>query len=413
MSTEFKLSTSGTLKFDDDASLKPHIASLTNDASTLTTVDFSGTSLGVSACEHLASLLAKLTKLEHANLADIFTSRLLSEIPPAIDALLTSLLQLPRLRTVNLSDNAFGLNTAAPLVKYLEKATGLRHLILQNNGLGPEAGVLVSDALSRLAEAKAKSDDEEHKKPLETIICGRNRLENGSMAAWAQAVKAHGTGLREVKMVQNGIRQEGIQVQLRDGLKHCAELRVLDLQDNTFTRTGAKVLADVLPGWTQLKELGVGDCYLKTRGMVIVGESLQKGKNATLEVIRAQYCDFDSRGLKALITAAESGALPNLRRVELNGNVLDEEDPGIEKLRDILNDRREKVGAEEGDDWGLDELDELEEPESEPEAEDEAEDEDEIDQALKQSDEAENEKVAPEKDKEVDDLADQLGKTGL
>ncbi|KAL9054957.1 MAG: hypothetical protein Q9162_003812 [Coniocarpon cinnabarinum] len=428
MTSKFTLSTSGTLKFGTDSDVSLHVQPLQENPTTITTLDLSGTSLGVSACTYLATLVPNLSNLTHANLADIFTSRLLSEIPPAIDALLTSLLQLPQLRTVNLSDNAFGLNTASPLVKYLEKATSLRHLILQNNGLGPEAGTLVANALTRLAEAKSKSSDTEHQCQLETIICGRNRLENGSMTAWAQAVQTHGKRLREIKMVQNGIRQEGIQVLLRDGLRHCEELRVLDLQDNTFTKTGARALSEVLTRWTQLQEMGVSDCLLSARGMVLVGEALQKGSNKSLEVCKLQYDEIDTRGLNALVAAAESGALPALRRVELNGNVLAEEDPSIEKLRDLLNERREKAGKgdepDPDDDWGLDELDELEEPESEAEddekeADDEGEEIDKREAAdkgereLKQVDEAENENVSPAKDAEVDALADKLGKTGL
>ena len=107
-------------------------------------------------------------------------------------------------------------------------------MILNNNGLGPEAGTLVADALTRLAEAKrAVSSDAPL---LETMICGRNRLENGSMIAWARALAAHGEGLKEVKMVQNGIRQEGIKVLLQAGLSKAKRLEVLDLQDNVDCR---------------------------------------------------------------------------------------------------------------------------------------------------------------------------------
>jgi Ran GTPase-activating protein (RanGAP) involved in mRNA processing and transport len=73
-----------------------------------------------------------------ANFADIFTGRLLSEIPDALTHLLTSLLALPALHTVNLSDNAFGLNTVAPLQPFLSQHVPLQHLILNNNVLLPE-----------------------------------------------------------------------------------------------------------------------------------------------------------------------------------------------------------------------------------------------------------------------------------
>ena len=419
----FTLSTT-SLKLNTAQDLAPHIVSLTEPAAptTIKTVNFSGNTLGVPACQHFATILPRLTSLQHANLADIFTGRLLDEIPAALDALLQALLHLKDLRTVNLSDNAFGLNTQAPLVKFLERATALRHLILNNNGLGPEAGTLIANSLARLADAKRKAEDPEHQAPLETIVCGRNRLENGSMAAWAKALEAHGKGLREIRMVQNGIRQEGIQLLLREGLRHCEQLRTLDLQDNTFTWVGARAMKEVVAQWKEIRELGLSDSLLSARGMVLVCEGMRAAGCEKLEVLRLQYNEIDTKGLRALIAAVRADALPALRRVELNGNVLAEEDPGIDELREILQGRRDEAGKEEADEddqWGLDELDELEEPDSEAEedlieerqADDDREEREKGEGELKQADQAENENVAQTKDEELDALADRLGKT--
>lgn len=294
---------------------------------------------------------------------------------------------------------------------------------------------MVARALGRLAEAKEKARDvavlageeeEEGRREgvprLETVVCGRNRLENGSMAAWAEAVARHGEGLREVRMVQNGIRQEGVAVLFRDGLRRAKGLRVLDLQDNTFTRSGARVLAEVLRGWRDLGDLGVGDCFVGSRGMVMVAEALGKGGNEGLKVLRLQYNEIDARGVGSLVKAVEGGALPRLRRVEINGNKLAEEDAAVERLRELLKERREKAGKgdDEGgpDDWGIDELSDLDE-DSDSEEDDVSKDEDAEEQKdreerdLKQTDEAENENVPEEKDKEVDALADQLDRTGI
>ena len=104
------------------------------------------------------------------------------------------------MHTVDLSDNAFGLNTVAPLVDFLSQHTPLRYLYLNNNGLGPAAGVLVADALTALAAKKEAARKEgKHVPDLELVICGRNRLENGSMAAWAKAYAAN-TGVKTIKM---------------------------------------------------------------------------------------------------------------------------------------------------------------------------------------------------------------------
>lgn len=407
------------LKLDTAEDIEAHIKPLT-ESTDYTEIHFGGNTLGIGASERLAAVLATQKSLEVAGLDDIFTSRLLSEIPPALKALLDAILEIPTAHTINLSDNAFGLNTQAPLVDFLSKHTPLRHLILNNNGLGPAAGTLIADALSKLAERKEQArKDGKEVVALESIVCGRNRLENGSMEAWARAYEKHSAGMKSVKMTQNGIRQEGISHLLKNGLRHCHSLEVLDLQDNTFTVMGSKALADVLEGWASLLELGVGDCLLSARGGVKVAEALAANKNQKLQILRLQYNEVKADCVKALAHAAKT-ALPALRRVELNGNIFSDEDANITALKELLEGRQEEHGTDDDpeDMWGVDELDELESEDEDEEDEDEEEEEEDEEESkaekdLKDTDKAEEEKVAQKSDKEVDDLADVLGKTGI
>ncbi|KAJ5377676.1 Ran GTPase-activating protein 1 [Penicillium cataractarum] len=409
------------LKLDTAEDIDAHIKPLV-ESTDYTEIRFAGNTLGVGASERLAAVLATQKSLEVAELADIFTSRLLSEIPPALKSLLDALLEIPSVHTVNLSDNAFGLNTQAPLVDFLSRHVPLRHLILNNNGLGPAAGTLIADALSKLAERKEEARKEgKEVAQLESIVCGRNRLENGSMEAWARAYEKHAAGMKSVKMTQNGIRQEGTSHLLKNGLRHCSTLEVLDLQDNTFTVMGATALASVLEGWPALIELGVGDCLLSARGGVKVAQALAANKNPKVQTLRMQFNEIKADGVKALAHAAKT-ALPNLRRVELNGNIFSDEDTNIADLRELLEARQEEHGTDEDpeDSWGVDELDELEEEESEEEDEGEEEEEEEdeefeakAEKELEDVDRAEQEKVAQKVDKDVDELAEALGKTGL
>ena len=364
--------------------------------------------------------LTNSARLQVANLADIFTGRLLSEIPDALSSLLTSILNLPKLNTINLNDNAFGLNTQAPLVAFLAAHVPLQHLYLNNNGLGPHAGILIADALSELHAKKEAARKAGQAVPdLETVICGRNRLENGSMAAWAKTFKLHNR-IKEIKMVQNGIRQEGISHLLSEGLRHTNRLEVLDLQDNTFTLLGAKALAGVAPGWVELVELGIGDSLLGAKGAVLLGKSLGKGKNTKLRILRLQYNEITATGVKALAAAA-ADALPVLKKLELNGNKFTEDDESILALQDLFEARKEKQAGDVviEDEWGLDSLSDLEE-ESEGEEEEESEAEEEEEEAeekaeklIKDAEEAQAEPVAQRKDKDVDELADKLGKTAI
>jgi Ran GTPase-activating protein 1 len=341
---------------------------------------------------------------------------LLNEIPQALSHLLTSLLALPNLHTVNLNDNAFGLNTQAPLVAFLSSHVPLQHLILNNNGLGPHAGILIADALSALHAKKDEARKAGKQVPdLETVICGRNRLENGSMTAWAKAYSLH-TGVKEVKMVQNGIRQEGISHLLTDGLRHAKGIRVLDLQDNTFTMLGAKALATVAPGWTEIQELGVGDSLLSAKGSVVVANALAKGGNKKLETLRLQYNDITAKGLEAFTKAAQE-ALPALKKIELNGNKFSEEDQSIMILKELLEERKEKLtgGIIMEDEWGLDSLSDLEdESDEESEEEEEEEEAEELrEKLLDEAEEAQEEPIAQDNDKTVDALSEKLAKTEI
>jgi Ran GTPase-activating protein 1 len=404
------------LKLDSAADLEAHIADLR--ANDVEEVRFLGNTFGVGACKLLGEVLATKKNLKSADLSDMFTGRLLSEIPEALSSLLTSILNLPNLNTINLNDNAFGLNTQAPLVVFLAAHVPLQHLYLNNNGLGPHAGILVADALSELHAKKEAAKKEGKEVPdLETVICGRNRLENGSMTAWAKTFSLHNK-IKTIKMVQNGIRQEGISHLLSEGLSHTPSLKVLDLQDNTFTIVGAKALAKVAPTWAHIQELGVGDSLIGAKGGVLVSQALAQGKNKELEILRLQYNEITAAGVKGFAEAAKS--LPALKRVELNGNKFTEDDASIIALQDLLEERKEKLAGDVviEDEWGLDSLSDLEELDSDEEEEEEDEEEDiepevRAEKLIKEAEEAQEEPTVQLKDKEVDALAKKLEKTEI
>ncbi|KAF4123936.1 Ran GTPase-activating protein 1 [Geosmithia morbida] len=414
------------LKLDTEADLEPHIAPL-REQDDVEEVRLLGNTLGVGACKLLGEVLATKKGLKIANLADIFTGRLLNEIPEALSSLLTSIVNLPNLTTVNLNDNAFGLNTQAPLVAFLESHVPLQHLYLNNNGLGPHAGILIADSLSKLHDKKEAARKEGKTVPnLETVICGRNRLENGSMTAWARMYSLH-SGIRVVRMVQNGIRQEGIAHLLSEGLRGAKGLEVLDLQDNTFTIKGAKALSRVLTAWPSLRELGVGDSLLKAKGGVLVAAALAKGGNRKLEVLRLQYNEITADAVKGFADAAKD-ALPALRRIELNGNKFDEDLDAVVALRNLLDERKEKAGAAAqgaaDEDWGVDSLSDLEELDSDEEDDDEEEEEEDdeeddaateekVEKLIKEAEEAQEEPTVQLKDSKVDDLVTKLKKTEI
>lgn len=274
-----------------------------------------------------------------ADFADIFTGRLITEIPPALSAICDALKDKTSLVEINLSDNAFGSRSVDPIVPFLTHNRSFQIFKLNNNGLGPEGGAVIADAL---AESARLSKDDGKPSQLRTLICGRNRLQDGSSAAWAKAFAGHGS-LVEVRMPQNGIRMDGI-ANLARGLAQCPHLEYLDLQDNTFGEVGSTAVAEALPVWTKLTFLNFSDCVLSNEGEGVsaVIKAIAGGSNQKLQTLQLQNNNMETESFALL--AEGISKLHNLKTLELQWNeVDDEEDESLQTLVQSLKQKGGKV----------------------------------------------------------------------
>jgi Ran GTPase-activating protein 1 len=296
-----------------------------------------------------------------ADFADIFTGRLITEIPTALSALCDSLIDKEHLVEVNLSDNAFGGRSVDPIVPFLSKNPSFQVFRLNNNGLGPEGGTVIANALRNNAAVR-KAIPAEKRSNLRIVICGRNRLEDGSAHAWAEAFAAHGT-LVEVRLPQNGIRMKG-SATLAEGLAKCAALEWLDLQDNTLSQPGDQAFANALPSWPGLHTLNFSDCVLSEEGEVPqVIEALAKGSNPRLRTLQLQNDNLEN-GTVSVLARAIGTHLEKVTRIEFQENDAEEDDEGIETLRDNLIARGGKfLFSDEDEEEEEEEEDELQDAE--------------------------------------------------
>jgi len=297
-------------------------------------------------------------------MSDCFTGRMLEEIPPALIAFGDALVDKKNLKELNLSDNAFGPNGAKPLQKLLSNNNHIQILKLNNNGLGVEGGNCIA---SYLLAAQEKNVKENKTSSLQTLIAGRNRLENGSMEKLSEALAAHGT-IKTLRIPQNGIRSEGITI-LLNKLKSCKDIEVLDLQDNTFKKVtdddeeilegenGSSALSNALPSWPKLKILNVGDCLLGKKGGKII-EALSSGFN-DLEEINFTYGELVEKDALALSKCIPK--LPNIKKIELDGNCFSATGNAVEAIKQALEDcnlDEDVLGELEDMDYDSDEEDE-------------------------------------------------------
>ncbi|THH00181.1 hypothetical protein EW026_g2314 [Hermanssonia centrifuga] len=353
------------LKLNTRADIEPYLRDV--DPAIVEEIHFGGNTVGIEAAEALAEFLEKTQVLkvrliapsvlqslmliivslstQVADFADIFTGRLITEIPQALSAICDALKNKTSLVEINLSDNAFGGRSVDPMVPFLTTNRSFQILKLNNNGLGPAGGAIIADALLQSAKLSKKEGKPSN---LRVVICGRNRLEDGSASVWAEAFREH-AGLTEIRMPQNGIRMDGISALVR-GISECKGLQYLDLQDNTFGELGSETMSGVLGQWPHLHTLNLSDCHLAEEGDVSpVVTVLAGGSNLKLQTLQLQNNNFDAQSF-ALLAEGIDSALGALKRLELQWNEIEEEDEGILALSRALKARRGKLIVDDEED---------------------------------------------------------------
>jgi Ran GTPase-activating protein 1 len=370
------------LKLNTRADIEPILRDA--DPTLVEEVHFGGNTIGVEAAEAVAEFLARTTRLkvldvlfaywsaltsrQIADFADIFTGRLITEIPQALSAICDALKSKTSLVEINLSDNAFGGRSVDPMVPFLTHNRSFSVLKLNNNGLGPAGGTVVASALlesAKLSEAAGEKSN------LKVVICGRNRLEDGSAPTWAEAFAAHGT-LEHVSMPQNGIRQDGMTALARSLAKNTG-LRILELQDNAVnvdeSDGGTKAFADALPHWPKLEKLDFSDCVLAQEGEVpAILAVLAKGGHAKLRTLQLQNNNLGADSF-TLIADEVLGKLPALQRLELQWNEVEDDDEAAETLKEAMIARGGKLVMNDEEDEEEKDADKDEEAAEEPEPE--------------------------------------------
>ncbi|XP_066138424.1 ran GTPase-activating protein 1 isoform X1 [Euwallacea fornicatus] len=342
-----------SLKLNSESDAKPVIEQI-NQCSFLEFLNLEGNTLGVDAAKSIAESLEKRPEFKRALWKDMFTGRMKTEIPKALEFLGAGLVKArARLTELDLSDNAFGPIGVEGLAALLKSPTcyALEELRLNNNGLGITGGKLLANALTECYEQSKKDS-----KPLalRVFIAGRNRLENEGAIALAKVFKRIKT-LEEVAMPQNGIYHIGITA-LSEAFAQNKNLKILNLNDNTFGEKGAEAIAKALVTLQDLKEINFGDCLLKTKGALLIAKGLKDG-HKNLEELILESNEIKKEGGVALAAAM-------INKEKLKSLMLDCNQFGDKGVEDIRG-RLKEIGK-------LNTLGSLEDNESEGESEEES-----------------------------------------
>ncbi|XP_070778760.1 ran GTPase-activating protein 1-like isoform X2 [Enoplosus armatus] len=376
---EGELSYKGQGRKLDDAQSVEEIVKEIQDFEGLQALRLEGNTVGVEAAQAIAKALETKSEFKCCYWSDMFTGRLRSEIPPALNSLGDALmLACARLTILDLSDNAFGPDGVKGIEKLLKSTAcyTLQELRLNNCGMGIGGGKILAASLSQCYK---KSSAEGAPLSLKVFVAGRNRLENDGATALAQAFQLMGS-LEEVHMPQNGINHPGVTA-LATAMQHNTSLRILNLNDNTFTEKGAIAMAQALKHLRSIQVINFGDCLVRPAGAIAIAESVSEG----LPILKELNLSFGEITEEAALAVAQ--AVKNkdqLEKLDLNGNCLGED--GCKALKDSMDSMKmgELLGSLSDDEGEP-------EDEDEDEDEDEEEDDDEVDEEELEEEEEEEE----------------------
>lgn len=251
------------------------------------TIILEGNTIGIEAAERIGESLSKQPFLREAKFKDIFTSRGKTEVPIAMNFLLTGISKSgTELTLLDLSDNALGPTGAPAIFQFLKTpaANKIERLFLNNCGLGPEGSSLIAVPISELR--------------LKEFVCGRNRLEDKGARFMGVALMEMNS-LEILKVPQNGI-SEGITFLVEAIMKNIKTIRIIDFSDNTLKAKGAEALESVILRAKKLEELRLDDALLGNEGFSMICDAISRSPYAKQVLNEAHFEGNEIHGHKII-----------------------------------------------------------------------------------------------------------------
>ncbi|KRF98896.1 uncharacterized protein Dwil_GK27725 [Drosophila willistoni] len=278
-------------------------------------LELEGNTLGVEAAKAIGEALESHPELQKALWKNLFTSRGRLEVPLALEHLCSGLIKAKaQLTVLDLSYNVLGPNGMSSLGTLMRSPVcySLQELHLNNCGLGPLGGSMLSSALLALHSNAQKAGS-----PLQlrVFVCGHNCLQDFGATALARTFKALRT-LEQIVLMHNDIRYEGVKY-LADSFKANTHLKVINMNDNNFGVNGAAKMAEAFEETPFLREINLGDCLITTEGAYHIADSLEEC-NDDLAVIDLSFNDLTCDGGLVILSALQ--AKPKLTYLNLDGN---------------------------------------------------------------------------------------------
>ncbi|KFG27119.1 uncharacterized protein NESG_00194 [Nematocida ausubeli] len=247
-------------------------------AATLKGIDLSENSFSPEALEQVLIELSKIEEIETVIFKGIFTQRVKEQVYPSLQSIVKYITPLKKIVYFDISDNALSFNGMEILAPMIEKMHVLKHLVMNNNGIGIDGGVFLAKALENLSKESTA---------LESLEVGRNRLEE-SATKLGKALELFPC-LDSLKIYQNSINTINIGNLLTS--LGCLSMRILDISDNFLLEYGSKVLSESMKNWP-IEYMNIADCIMSDKGLAVFESALVEHISVQGELISEKEIDM-------------------------------------------------------------------------------------------------------------------------
>ncbi|KAH9385433.1 Ran GTPase-activating protein 1 [Nematocida major] len=263
-------------------------------AETLKGIDLSENSFSPEALLPVLAELGKVEGLEIVVFRGIFTQRVKEQVYPSLRDIVKYISPLKKVSYFDISDNALSMNGMEILVPLIESMHALKHLVMNNNGIGIDGGEFLAKALEKLSAQSTA---------LESLEVGRNRLED-SATKLGKAL-AMFPYFDVLKIYQNSISSINIG-DLLSSLEN-QSMRVLDISDNFLLEHGSTVLSGVVASWP-IEYLNISDCMMSDKGIEVFARSIPSSVALQGELVSEKEIDMSYNDIT-------EGAIEHIRAV--------------------------------------------------------------------------------------------------
>uniref|UniRef100_A0A3Q4M936 Ran GTPase activating protein 1 n=1 Tax=Neolamprologus brichardi TaxID=32507 RepID=A0A3Q4M936_NEOBR len=329
-------------KLDDAQSVEEMVKEI-QDFEGLQALRLEGNTVGVEAAQAIAKALETKSALMRCYWSDMFTGRLRSEIPPALNSLGDALMLAgARLTVLDLSDNAFGPDGVKGIENLLKSSTcyTLQELRLNNCGMGVGGGKILA---ASLIYNHKKSSAAGSPLSLKVFLCLHK----------IHLYSACKIGQNDLNIILSVSSQ---------ALKHLRSIQVINFGDCLVRPEGAKAIAvSVSEGLPILKELNLSYGEITEDAALVVAQAV-KDKDQ-LEKLDLNGNCIGEDGCRALKVAMEA-----MNMSELLGSLSDDEGEPEDDDDDEEDDDDDEEEDDDEDDVDEEEVEEEEEEEEEEES---------------------------------------------